>query len=146
MKKRLSVKSISDALSRNRGMVAVAARNLGCARSTIYDWMEAHPEIKQVLADEREVMTDIAELSLYKQVQVGEGWAVKYYLSAQAKDRGYAETVNLKHSGDKENPIEVNDASLSTDERVDRLVTLLDAARARRDGSSAPNAVAKRGD
>ncbi len=104
MAQRLSVKRITDAFGRNRGMVAVAARNLGCSRQTIYAWMEAHPELKDVLADEREVMTDVAELSLYKQVQNGEGWAVKYYLSTQGKGRGYTETVNHRHGGDPDAP------------------------------------------
>lgn len=103
MSQRLSVKSISDALRKNRGMVAVAARNLGCARSTIYDWMEAHPELKTMLDDEREVMTDVAELSLYKQVQDGQGWAVQFYLKTQGKGRGYVETVNMRHGGDPDN-------------------------------------------
>lgn len=108
MAQRLSIKRITDALARNRGMVAVAARNLGCSRQNIYDWMERYPELKTVLADEREVMTDVAELSLYKQVQDGQGWAVQFYLKTQGKDRGYVETTNVKHSGDKENPVEMN--------------------------------------
>lgn len=104
MAQRLSVKRITDALARNRGMVAVAARNLGCSRQTIYEWMERYPELKDVLAEEREVMTDVAELSLYKQVQAGEGWAVKYYLSTQGKGRGYVEQVNHRLGGDPDAP------------------------------------------
>lgn len=42
----------------------------------------------------------------------------------------------VQHSGPDGGPIETRDVSLSDDERVARLTTLLDAARARRDGQA----------
>jgi transposase-like protein len=105
MKQRLTSQRIIDALGHTKGMVSLAARRLGCARSTIYDWAEKHPEIKDAIEAERETMTDLAEISLFKQVQDGQGWAVQFYLRTQGKNRGYGDQVNVQHSGDKDNPI-----------------------------------------
>ena len=104
MKQRLTPKRITDALRDSKGMVSVAARRVGCARSTVYEYMERYPEIKAALEDERELMTDLTELSLYKQIQAGEGWAVQFYLRTQGKGRGYGDEVRHRVGGDPDNP------------------------------------------
>ncbi len=104
MKQRLTPRRIIEALSKSKGMVSVAARQIGCARSTIYDYIDRYPEIKAALEDERELMTDVAELSLFRQVQAGEGWAVQFYLRTQGRKRGYGDEVRHKVGGDADAP------------------------------------------
>lgn len=82
---------IIKALRASRGMIAAAARMLGCTRQTIYDAIVRHPEINQVVAGERELMLDQAELKLQEAIDGGEGWAVRYFLSTQGQARGYIE-------------------------------------------------------
>lgn len=90
--------SIIEALQASRGMIATAARLLGCTRQTIYDAIVRHPEINHVVAGERELMLDHAELKLQEAIDAGEGWAVRYFLSTQGQARGYIE----RQRGDEE--------------------------------------------
>lgn len=82
---------IIEALQVSRGMIASAARLLGCTRQTIYDAVARHPEINNVVAGERELLLDRAELKLQEAIDAGEGWAVRFFLSTQGQARGYIE-------------------------------------------------------
>ena len=64
---------IIEALQVSRGMIASAARLLGCTRQTIYDAVARHPEINNVVAGERELLLDRAELKLQEAIDAGEG-------------------------------------------------------------------------
>lgn len=80
-----------EALRASRGMIATADQLLGCSRQTIYDAIARHPEINAVVAGERELMLDTAELKLQEAIEAGEGWAVKFKLVTQGQKRGYIE-------------------------------------------------------
>jgi hypothetical protein len=86
-----SPSKLIEALKASRGMIATAARLLGCTRQTIYDAIARHPEINHVVAGERELMLDSAELKLQEAVDRAEAWAIRYYLSTQGQGRGYIE-------------------------------------------------------
>ena len=87
---------IIEALQVSRGMIATAARLLGCTRQTIYDAIVRHPEINHVVAGERELMPDHAELKLQEAIDAGEGWAVRFFLSTQGQARGYIERQRVE--------------------------------------------------
>lgn len=82
---------IIEALKATRGMIATAARLLGCSRQTIYESIARHPEINAVVAGERDLMLDTAELRLMEAIEAGESWAVKFFLTTQGQVRGYIE-------------------------------------------------------
>lgn len=86
---------IVSALERSRGMVSIAARLLGCNRQTIYNAAKVHPEIKEALDGERELMLDTAELKLIESVNKGQSWAVCFFLKTQGRKRGYIEKQDL---------------------------------------------------
>lgn len=88
-----------DALTQTKGMVTVAARRLGCDPATVYRYIRLYPTVAQAARDQRESVTDMAELALYKAIQDGEGWAVCFYLKTQGKGRGYIERQEVEHSG-----------------------------------------------
>lgn len=96
---RLSAKKVAAELRRTRGMVAVAARSLGCNRSTVYDYIRKYASVREARDEAREFTTDTAELKLYEAIQAGDPWAVQFYLKTQGKDRGYTERTELQHSG-----------------------------------------------
>src|SRR2546422_853035 len=83
--------TIIEALTKSKGMIAMAARLLGCTRQTIYDAISRHPEINDAVGGERELMLDVAEIKLAVAIQNGQPWAIRYYLSTQGKARGYIE-------------------------------------------------------
>jgi hypothetical protein len=95
-----SSEAIIQAVTEAHGMVAVAARSLGVERKTVYRRAEKSPAIQEAIADAREIVSDTAELALFKAIDEGHPWAVCFYLKTQGKDRGYTEKSDLGHSGE----------------------------------------------
>ena len=86
------------ALEESKGLIAPAARALGCSRDTIRSYLEEYTAVGQAKLDQREAVTDMAENSLYEAIRRGEAWAVCFYLKCMAKDRGYVERAELTGS------------------------------------------------
>lgn len=101
----ISDTAIISALKASRGLVAVAARALGCSRQTIYNRMAKSQAVEDARDEAREFTIDTAEAALFEAIQ-GSGcyertdangqatrhpqpWAVKFALECLAKDRGY---------------------------------------------------------
>jgi len=99
---------IVAAIRTNRGMVAKAARSLGCKRDTIYRAAERHAIVREALEDEREVRLDEAEQALFKAIDAGESWAVCFFLKCQGKRRGYVERQEI--STPEDSPLRVDHA------------------------------------
>lgn len=94
---------VAEVLAEAHGMVSVAARRLGCNRSTVQRYAQRHESVREALADARELMTDTAELALYEAIQQREAWAVCFYLKTQGKERGYVE--RQEHTGANGDPM-----------------------------------------
>lgn len=113
-----SLDEIEQALRDTKGMVSVAAKKLGFQRSALYDRIQRSERLQMVIADEREAMTDTAELALHRAIVGGEAWAVCFYLKTQGKSRGYVERQEL--TGANGGPIATTTqpdySKLSTDE------------------------------
>ena len=89
------------ALEESRGLIAPAARALGCSRDTIRSYLEEYAEVAQAKLDQREAVTDMAENALYAAILRGEAWAICFYLKCMAKDRGYVEKAEISGPGGK---------------------------------------------
>lgn len=76
-------------------MVASAARHLRVDRSTVNRYIKESAYLRQIVKDERELVTDITELKLFDAIASGEAWAICFYLKTQGKDRGYVERHEL---------------------------------------------------
>lgn len=109
---------IEQALRDTKGMVSVAAKKLNMARGALYARIQRSQALRDVIADEREAMTDTAELALHRAIVGGEAWAVCFYLKTQGKSRGYVERQEL--TGANGGPIATTTqpdySKLSTDE------------------------------
>lgn len=122
---RYTAQQMIDALHETRGMVSLAAKRLGCAPDTVYRYIREYPTVAHAQRLEREAVTDLAELSLYKAIQSGEGWAVCFYLKTQGKERGYVETTrNLNLNLTPQDITKLGDAELD-----DLYAKLIDASR-----------------
>lgn len=86
-----TVEEYATALREARGLVTHAAARLGVTREAVRRRLQAHPTLQQARDDAREALIDMAESSLFTQIEQGEGWAVCFFLKTQAKDRGYVE-------------------------------------------------------
>jgi transposase-like protein len=93
------------ALEESKGLIAPAARALGCSRDTIRKYLDEYGEVAQAKLDQREAVTDMAENSLYEAIRRGEAWAVCFYLKCQGKSRGYVERAEL--TGQNGGPVKI---------------------------------------
>jgi DNA-binding transcriptional MerR regulator len=89
------------ALEESKGLIAPAARALGCSRDTIRSYLDEYTAVAQAKLDQREAVTDMAENALYAAILRGEAWAICFYLKCMAKDRGYVEKAEISGPGGK---------------------------------------------
>jgi len=90
-KPHFTAQQMIEALTATKGMVSLAAKLIGCSPTTVRSYVRRYASVAAAIADQREEVTDVAELSLFKAIQAGEAWAVCFYLKTQGKDRGYVE-------------------------------------------------------
>ena len=95
-KQRYTDKQIINAITRNRGLVFLAAQSLGCNPATIHHRAQKNPKIRVCIEDERGKILDFAEAKLLEAVKEGEAWAVCFLLKTQGKQRGYVERQEVK--------------------------------------------------
>lgn len=90
---RLSTATVAEALRQAAAIKSVAAQKLGISRSYLYDYIRAHPDLEDVIADVEEQTLDLAETQLVKALGEGDGQSVRFYLKTKGKNRGYTERV-----------------------------------------------------
>jgi hypothetical protein len=80
------------------GIIGKIADRVGCDWHTAKKYIFKHPTITQAYTNEKERIKDTAETKLIEQIEDGQMWAIKYYLSTQGKDRGYVERQEVTGS------------------------------------------------
>ena len=94
-KKRYTVADIIDALRKTHGMVYLAANELDCSHTTVYNYMKKHHSVKAEFDRMRGELLDNAEQKLRDAILAGEHWAVAFALKTIGRDRGYVEKQAL---------------------------------------------------
>ena len=92
---KFSIDEMAAALQRAMGKVYLAAEQLGCSHQTVYNYIERHAELKEILDAERGKMVDTAEVALKKALLDGQAWAVCFTLKTLGRDRGYIERQEI---------------------------------------------------
>ena len=90
---KFKVAEVIAAMHNTRGIKSVIARNLGCARDTVDNYINRHATVRVAWEQERELIIDSAESQLVLKVNAGEWPAVKHVLTTLGKSRGYGETT-----------------------------------------------------
>lgn len=102
------VDEVVRAIQGSHGIVAAAAKSLGCDRATVYRYRERHPAVAAALADERETLLDLAESTLFEKAVVDKDTtSLIFLLKTLGKSRGYLEKQQMEHSGPEGGPLEV---------------------------------------
>ena len=115
-KQKYKVSDMVQAIRESKGMVYVAARKLGCAANTVYNYAERHPTVQEAIDQERGLLVDTAELALWKALQNGEGWAVSLTLKTLGKERGYVERTQTEVSGKDGGALVISVVKMDVDE------------------------------
>lgn len=111
---------ISEALRAAGGVITFAAQKLGIARSTLYSYLAACPELQQVRKDVDNETLDLAEGHLIKLIVAGDREAIKFYLRCKGKARGWVERIEA--TGPSSGPIAVRDVSKLSNEQLEAIV------------------------
>jgi hypothetical protein len=88
---KLSCAGVAAGLKDLHGNLAGVAKRFGVSRQAVWLFIQRHASLQEVQREAKETMKDFGESALYGAVLRGEPWAVKWYLSTQARDRGYAD-------------------------------------------------------
>jgi len=105
-----------------KGQVYIAARLLKCSPSTVYRRLENYPELRELCDNFQGEFVDTAVLQLHIAVGRGEGWAIRYTLDSQGKDRGYGQTRPDEGSDDRPDA----PGKVLTDDELDQRIGDLD--------------------
>jgi hypothetical protein len=88
---KVTAEQVIKALADSYGIQAAAAASLGIGRSTIIDYINRDPKIKEAYDQINETTIDRVESALLRQVEQGNITAMIFYLKTKAKHRGYVE-------------------------------------------------------
>ena len=88
---RFTEEQVAQAVMEAGGILTTAARRLGCASCTVYEYLERFPALKGVLGEARESSVDLAESKLMEAINAGNLTAIIFFLKTQGKSRGYSE-------------------------------------------------------
>ena len=105
---RYTAQDIIDALRKTKGMAYLAAKELGCSHTTVYNYISKHPTVKAEFDYQRGELLDVAELKLREAVLAGEQWALQFALRLLGKDRGYSERTEITGAGGAQLRIELH--------------------------------------
>lgn len=121
MAEKYTAAQMIEALRASGGVIAAAARMLGCSRNTVKRYIRTYVTVEEVFEEENETSLDTAEEALLDYVR-GELdgldlktrlQAIKFFLSTKGKDRGYTKKQERKHSGEFRHVRKIDWQSLS---------------------------------
>lgn len=92
---RVSEEDYIEAIYEGRGNRNAIARLLGLDISSVAKRIRNNPELQDHMKRASDDQKDIAELKLFELVEQGNLDAIKFYLSRQARDRGYGDRMDL---------------------------------------------------
>jgi hypothetical protein len=94
-----SLCQVVQALREHHGLLSLAADALGCSRQTLYNYVQRHSVVAEVLAEERERFIDLAERGLYDHLQAQSPWAISLTLKTLGRQRGYVDPTMTRRVG-----------------------------------------------
>ena len=98
-KRRYKADEVAQAIIDSDGILAAAARKLGCARKTVYSYIEKYAKVKEAYEEASETVLDLAEGKLIDAVEQGQLPAIMFVLKTKGKHRGYVERQEVTGAG-----------------------------------------------
>ena len=97
---RFTAKQGEEALIQSKGIISVAAKNLGCSHGTVLNYIKRYKSLQTVLREINEKLIDFTEGKLYQRISEGNTTAIIFHLKTKGKHRGYVERQMNKGEGD----------------------------------------------
>lgn len=89
---------IKNALIKAKGFISQTAKTLNCSHTTIHNYLERYPELRDVLKEARTEMLDFAENALLSKIKDKDTTSIIFFLKTQGKSRGYQEKQDIEIS------------------------------------------------
>ena len=88
------------ALQETQGLIYHACKKAGnISRSTYYRYLKEDAEFAKAVEDIKEAQIDYVEGQLIKNISDGKETSIIFYLKSKAKERGYAEKLDITSGG-----------------------------------------------
>ena len=88
------------ALQETQGLIYHACKKAGnISRSTYYRYMREDEEFAKAVEEIKESQIDYVEGQLIKNISKGKETSIIFYLKSKAKERGYAEKLDITSGG-----------------------------------------------
>lgn len=94
-RERYSQKQVAEAIRATRGLTTLAARRLGCDRSTVDNYCARYPAVRAAQDEARSQQLDITEAKLFAAIDAGELPAILFYLRTVGRRRGYGDRLEV---------------------------------------------------
>lgn len=85
----INKRAMIEALESCLGLVTHACKKVGISRETHYKWLRQDEKYRLACESVGEIVIDMAESSLYKQINQGNAAATIFFLKTRGKHRGY---------------------------------------------------------
>lgn len=116
------------------GIKTVAAEKLNVGRTTLYAFLNEHPEIQEAAAEIDEELLDVAEGRVVMAIRAGEMQTVRWFLELKGKARGYVRRVET--TGKDGGPVETQQRANPADYTDEELEVLIAAAQRRKNDAA----------
>ena len=98
---RISKKKFKEACKDSGGVQTVAAKLMGVTKQSLSVYLKKNPDMKKLLEEEADKVTDIAEHNINRDILAGDIETSKWALlnRKSGKTRGYGSKQEVEHSG-----------------------------------------------
>ncbi len=95
-----TIEQIEEALKNSKGLISLAAVELGCVFATVTNYIKRYKTLQKSLEEINETNLDFCESKLLQQINEGNTTAIIFYLKFKGKRRGYCERQEFVQSGE----------------------------------------------
>ena len=86
---KLNIPKVKKAIESSYGVLIVIANKWDVSRIALYNFLNKHPKLRDLIESEKERILDVAENQLFLNVAKGDQKAIKFLLSTKGKKRDY---------------------------------------------------------
>jgi hypothetical protein len=90
---KVSEAEVIAALRKNRGILGPTADDLGITRQSLYERVDASPELQRVRAEIDELILDKCEVVIFDAAETDKGLTARWLAERKGKHRGYGNQV-----------------------------------------------------
>lgn len=111
---------VIEVLRASGGIRSVAAQHLNVGRTTLYAFLEKHPEVEAALEEIDEDVKDLVDTQILKAIRSGDMQTCRWFAEMKMKERGYVRRVeNVGKDGGPIQHAQKMDLSNLTDEEIE---------------------------